>query len=64
MTTTAAPSLSRQLRFFWAAMVLVIAMLGLLIFRQGGHIFAGGSDKVVPVQTAGTPTAPASAAFD
>lgn len=31
----AMPSMVRHLRFFWAAMTLVIVMLGVLIFRQG-----------------------------
>ena len=51
-----APSLTRQLRFFWAAMVLVIAMLGVLIARQGSHAFLGGDDATASVETAGTAT--------
>jgi Tfp pilus assembly protein PilF len=37
------PSMARQLRFFWAAMTLVIVMLGVLIFRQGSSL---SSDEV------------------
>ncbi|TPK91459.1 hypothetical protein [Mesorhizobium sp. B2-4-17] len=38
-----APSVARHLRFFWMAIALVIAMLGVLILRQGsGALLAGG----------------------
>lgn len=50
---TPAPSLTRQLRFFWAAMALVIVMLGVLIARQG-NAFLGGNDAPAPFETAGT----------
>jgi hypothetical protein len=46
-----AQSLTRQLRFFWAAMVLVIAMLGLLIVRQGNALLGGG-DTAATLKTA------------
>ncbi|AZO13408.1 tetratricopeptide repeat protein [Mesorhizobium sp. M2A.F.Ca.ET.043.05.1.1] len=54
LTAPAAPaqSLTRQLRFFWAAMVLVIAMLGVLILRQG-DAFLGGGDTTATTETAG-----------
>ncbi|RWD65166.1 hypothetical protein [Mesorhizobium sp.] len=54
LTAPAAPaqSLTRQLRFFWAAMVLVIAMLGVLILRQG-DAFLGGGDTAATTETAG-----------
>ncbi len=51
-STAPAPSLTRQLRFFWAAMVLVIIMLGVLIVRQS-NAFLGGSDTGATVATAG-----------
>ena len=47
-----AQSLTRQLRFFWAAMVLVIAMLGVLIVRQS-NAFLGSGDTAATVETAG-----------
>ncbi|TPO06009.1 hypothetical protein [Mesorhizobium sp. B1-1-5] len=46
-----AQSLTRQLRFFWAAMALVIVMLGVLIVRQG-DAFLNGGDTVATVETA------------
>ncbi|TIV67225.1 MAG: hypothetical protein E5V86_05665, partial [Mesorhizobium sp.] len=49
-----AQSLTRQLRFFWAAMVLVIAMLGVLIFRQGDALLGGGDTAVETAGIAGT----------
>ncbi|UVK50985.1 hypothetical protein DBIPINDM_004189 [Mesorhizobium sp. AR02] len=37
------PSVARHLRFFWMAIAIVIAMLGVLILRQGsGALLAGG----------------------
>jgi hypothetical protein len=45
-----AQSLTRQLRFFWAAMALVIVMLGVLIVRQS-NAFLGG-DAAATVETA------------
>lgn len=47
-----AQSLTRQLRFFWAAMVLVIIMLGVLIVRQGNAVLNGG-DTAATLETAG-----------
>lgn len=46
-----AQSLTRQLRFFWAAMVLVIVMLGVLIVRQS-NAFLDGGDTTATVETA------------
>ncbi|TIO78577.1 MAG: hypothetical protein E5X74_01830 [Mesorhizobium sp.] len=62
-TPASAPSLTRQLRFFWAAMVLVIAMLGVLVIRQGDAFFHGG-DAAAPVETAGATGSVASQKFD
>lgn len=48
------PSVVRQLRFFWMAIALVIAMLGLLILRQGGSaLLTGGGDMSATLETAG-----------
>ncbi|BCM21341.1 hypothetical protein MJ8_51330 [Mesorhizobium sp. J8] len=58
-----AQSLTRQLRFFWAAMVLVIVMLGVLIARQG-NAFLGDGDTTTPVETAGTASIAAQPTFD
>ncbi|MBZ9848596.1 hypothetical protein LB565_11450 [Mesorhizobium sp. CA14] len=55
-----AHSLTRQLRFFWAAMVLVIVMLGVLIVRQGNAFLDGGDT----VETAGTASIAAQPTFD
>jgi tetratricopeptide (TPR) repeat protein len=49
--TAPAQSLTRQLRFFWAAMVLVIVMLGVLIVRQS-NAFLNGGDTTATVETA------------
>jgi tetratricopeptide (TPR) repeat protein len=39
-----APSVARHLQFFWMAIAVVIAMLGVLILRQGsGALLAGGN---------------------
>ncbi|TPJ58325.1 tetratricopeptide repeat protein [Mesorhizobium sp. B2-7-1] len=61
----AAPSrsLTWQLRFFWAAMVLVIAMLGVLIVRQS-NAFLNGGDTTATVETARLAGAAAQPAFD
>ncbi|MBZ9678738.1 tetratricopeptide repeat protein [Mesorhizobium sp. ES1-1] len=40
----ASPSVVLHLRFFWMAMALVIAMLGVLILRQGGSALLAGND--------------------
>ena len=58
-----AQSLTRQLRFFWAAMVLVIAMLGVLILRQG-DAFLGGGDAAATAETAGAASIAAQPIFD
>ncbi|MBZ9818532.1 tetratricopeptide repeat protein [Mesorhizobium sp. CA4] len=55
-----AQSLTRQLRFFWAAMVLVIVMLGVLIVRQSNAFLDGGDT----VETAGTASIAAQPTFD
>ena len=47
-----APSLARHLQFFWVAMALVIAMLGVLILRQGGGFLLTGDDAGSAVETA------------
>lgn len=39
-----APSVARHLRFFWMAIALVIAMLGVLILRQGSTALLAGDD--------------------
>ncbi|RVD70075.1 hypothetical protein EN751_22650, partial [Mesorhizobium sp. M4A.F.Ca.ET.029.04.2.1] len=49
-----APSLTRHLRFFWGAIAVVIAMLGVLILRQGGDALLGGGDAASVVETAAT----------
>lgn len=58
-----AQSLTRQLRFFWAAMVLVIVMLGVLIVRQS-NAFLGGGDTASTVETAGVTGTAAQPTFD
>ncbi|RUU03044.1 hypothetical protein EOD23_18770, partial [Mesorhizobium sp. USDA-HM6] len=57
-----ASSLTRQLRFFWAAMVLVIAMLGVLVVRQGNAFFHD-RDAAAAVETAGATGSVASQPF-
>lgn len=47
-----APSLARHLQFFWVAMALVIAMLGVLILRQGSGALVANSDAGSTVETA------------
>lgn len=51
--SVATPSVMRQLRFFWAAMALVIVMLGVLIMRQG-NVFLGSDNAIAPVEVAST----------
>ncbi|WP_296744145.1 hypothetical protein [Mesorhizobium sp.] len=63
MATAPVPSLARQLRFFWAAMALVIVMLGVLIMRQG-NAFLGNDEAAVPIETANTGSTTAPAVFD
>ncbi|KUM24985.1 hypothetical protein AU467_28130 [Mesorhizobium loti] len=58
-----ASSLTRQLRFFWAAMVLVIAMLGVLVVRQGNAFFHD-HDTAAQVETAGATGSVASQPFE
>ncbi|SFO08888.1 hypothetical protein SAMN03159463_01079 [Mesorhizobium sp. NFR06] len=57
-----AQSLTRQLRFFWAAMVLVIAMLGVLILRQSNAFLGGG--MAATAETAGAAGTAAQPTFD
>jgi len=45
------PSLTRHLLFFWGAIAVVIAMLGVLILRQGGDVLLGGGDAASAVET-------------
>jgi len=51
----AAPTVSvlRQLQFFWAAITLVIVMLGVLILRQGTGTLLAGGDTPATIETAG-----------
>ncbi|WP_256753171.1 tetratricopeptide repeat protein [Mesorhizobium sp. Mes31] len=50
-----APSVARHLQFFWMAIALVIAMLGILILRQGdGALLAGGEMPATPETTGQT----------
>lgn len=47
-----APSLRRHLQFFWLAIVLVVAMLGVLILRQGSSALLAGGDAASTVENA------------
>ncbi|TGR30567.1 MULTISPECIES: hypothetical protein [unclassified Mesorhizobium] len=47
------PSVARHLRFFWMAIAVVIAMLGVLILRQGSGALLAGSDLATTLETAG-----------
>ncbi|MER8828037.1 hypothetical protein NKH73_16380 [Mesorhizobium sp. M0938] len=47
-----APSLMRHLQFFWLAIALVIAMLSVLILRQGGGALLAGSDTASTIENA------------
>ncbi|RWE44891.1 hypothetical protein [Mesorhizobium sp.] len=47
------PSVARHLRFFWMAIAVVIAMLGVLILRQGSGALLAGNDLAATVETAG-----------
>ncbi|MER8485013.1 hypothetical protein [Mesorhizobium sp. M1322] len=47
-----APSLLRHLQFFWLAIALVIAMLGVLILRQGSGALLAGSDAASTIENA------------
>ena len=46
------PSVVRHLRFFWMAIALVIAMLGVLILRQGSSALLAGGDMSATIETA------------
>ncbi|RUV22586.1 hypothetical protein EOA86_28475, partial [Mesorhizobium sp. M5C.F.Ca.IN.020.32.2.1] len=46
------PSLLRHLQFFWLAIALVIAMLGVLILRQGSGALLAGSDAASTIENA------------
>jgi hypothetical protein len=46
------PSVVRHLRFFWIAIALVIAMLGVLILRQGSTALLAGGDMSATIETA------------
>lgn len=60
-----APSVARHLRFFWMAIALVIAMLGVLILRQGSTaLLAGGDISAMPETTGATASITASARAD
>ncbi|TIU95804.1 MAG: hypothetical protein E5W09_19700 [Mesorhizobium sp.] len=50
--TEPAPSLLRHLQFFWLAIALVIAMLGVLILRQGSGALLAGSDAAPTIENA------------
>lgn len=52
-SATPAPSVVRHLRFFWMAITLVIAMLGVLILRQGSSALLAGGDMSAPLEAAG-----------
>ena len=45
------PSLTRHLLFFWGAIAVVIAMLGVLILRQGGDVLLAGGEAASAVET-------------
>jgi Tfp pilus assembly protein PilF len=51
----------RHLRFFWAAIALVIVMLGVLIFRQGSYLPQGGSEVAGEETTVATSSIAAAA---
>ncbi|RWF51494.1 MAG: hypothetical protein EOS46_00745 [Mesorhizobium sp.] len=46
------PSVARHLRFFWMAIAVVIAMLGVLILRQGSGALLAGGDPAATLETA------------
>lgn len=50
---SAGPSVARHLRFFWMAIALVIAMLSVLIMRQGSGALLAGGDVPAAVEAAG-----------
>lgn len=49
----AVPSVARHLRFFWMAIAIVIAMLGVLILRQGSGTLLAGGDLPAPFESVG-----------
>ncbi|RWN49267.1 MAG: hypothetical protein EOS03_02060 [Mesorhizobium sp.] len=60
-----ARSVARHLRFFWMAIALVIAMLGVLILRQGSTaLLAGGDISATPEIAGATASITASARAD
>ncbi|RUZ74812.1 hypothetical protein EN943_22635 [Mesorhizobium sp. M7A.F.Ca.US.006.01.1.1] len=60
-----APSVARHLRFFWMAIALVIAMLGVLILRQGSTaLLAGGDISATPEIAGATASITSSARAD
>ncbi|MER9140162.1 hypothetical protein NKI20_28580 [Mesorhizobium sp. M0830] len=62
-TPSPTPLVVRHLRFFWMAIVLVIAMLGILILRQGSSALLAGGDMSATIETAGTTGSIASSAM-
>ncbi|CAN7589146.1 tetratricopeptide repeat protein [Mesorhizobium sp. LjNodule214] len=56
MSPPAAPepgrSLTRHLQLFWGAIAVVIAMLGVLILRQGSDVLLGSSGSASAIETA------------
>jgi len=50
---TPVPSVARHLRFFWMAIAVVIAMLGVLILRQGSGALLAGGDLPATFESAG-----------
>jgi tetratricopeptide (TPR) repeat protein len=53
-STSPAQSVVRHLRFFWAAMAVVIVMLGVLIFRQGGSALLAGGELAATLESSGS----------
>jgi len=47
------PSVAHHLRFFWMAIAVVIAMLGVLILRQGSGALLAGGDLPATFESAG-----------
>ncbi|TGQ71326.1 MAG: hypothetical protein E5V49_07775 [Mesorhizobium sp.] len=50
---TSAPAVVRHIRFFWMAIALVIAMLGVLILRQGSGVLLAGGEVPATIETTG-----------
>ncbi|MER9298086.1 tetratricopeptide repeat protein [Mesorhizobium sp. M0621] len=63
MPPSPAPSVVRHLRFFWMAIAVVIAMLGVLILRQGSGALLAGGDMSATLETAGATGSIASSAM-